>query len=150
MAALKRLGEELSAEEQVLAASNLNLNIGFSYSIVLQLHLTFMQHFLESNASASLASFAAATDSVDEKSITVQCHARCHSAFPSQLTRLLSHRLRLLLRSAMLPNHEAVYAIESHPASSFKYICLMSFTGRIKCFKNPISFCEVPLPLVKP
>jgi hypothetical protein len=30
-----------------------------------------MQHFLESNASASLASFAAATDAVDEKSITV-------------------------------------------------------------------------------
>jgi hypothetical protein len=29
------------------------------------------QHFLESNASASLASFAAATDAVDEKSITV-------------------------------------------------------------------------------
>ncbi len=32
-----------------------------------------MQHFLESNASASLASFAAATDAVDEKSITVLC-----------------------------------------------------------------------------
>ena len=30
-----------------------------------------MQHFLESNASASLASFAAATGAVDEKSITV-------------------------------------------------------------------------------
>ncbi len=37
-----------------------------------------MQHFLESNASASLASFAAATDAVDEKSIT-RCFARVRS-----------------------------------------------------------------------
>lgn len=53
LAALKRLGEDLSAEEQ---------------------------HFLESNASASLASFAAATDAVDEKSITAAAAAQVRDA----------------------------------------------------------------------
>ena len=45
MAALKRLGEELSAEEQVQAAANLNANIGISsfnrFAIALDFHAAF-------------------------------------------------------------------------------------------------------------
>ena len=84
LAALKRLGEDLSAEEQVLVA------------VTCIRHLTPavsphppLQHFLDSNASASLASFAAATDAVDEKSITVLRPCPCRARIPPKLlTRL--------------------------------------------------------------
>lgn len=126
LAALKRLGEDLSAEEQVLLACSVTTKYDPFYSIFP--HLTRSCSIFLNQMRLHRLPLSLLLQMLWMKSPS-RCFARVRSLSRIELlTRWCSHRLLLLLKFEMLPSHEPYPAMLCPSASITIRSCVLRFT----------------------